>query len=132
MLQPLIQADSIRRRLRHSASLRGNSPGPGRRRILRSQSTRAAIPEQLTESKLFGEEKDGYTGATVSRPGRFERAPKSSASAIPGCKVDTLADTAARMPRLALAEANGNLSLAARLLSRPLAYRLRKHKIAVG
>ena len=45
-----------------------------------------------------------------------------------------LADTEARMLRLALAEANGNLSLAARLLSisRPtLAYRLRKHKIAV-
>jgi DNA-binding NtrC family response regulator/predicted hydrocarbon binding protein len=46
----------------------------------------------------------------------------------------TLADTEARMLRLALGEANGNLSLAARLLSisRPtLAYRLRKHKIAV-
>ena len=46
----------------------------------------------------------------------------------------TLADSDARMLRRALAEANGNLSLAARLLSisRPtLAYRLRKHKIAV-
>ena len=46
----------------------------------------------------------------------------------------TLAETEARMLRLALNEANGNLSLAARLLSisRPtLAYRLRKHNIAV-
>jgi DNA-binding NtrC family response regulator/predicted hydrocarbon binding protein len=34
----------------------------------------AAIPEQLTESELFGVEKGGYTGATASRPGRFERA----------------------------------------------------------
>jgi transcriptional regulator with PAS, ATPase and Fis domain len=44
-----------------------------------------------------------------------------------------LADTEARMLRLALEQADGNLSLAARLLSisRPtLAYRLRKHKIA--
>jgi DNA-binding NtrC family response regulator/predicted hydrocarbon binding protein len=44
-----------------------------------------------------------------------------------------LADTEARLLRKALAEANGNLSLAARLLSisRPtLAYRLRKHKIS--
>lgn len=46
-----------------------------------------------------------------------------------------LADTEARMLRLALAEAKGNLSLAARLLSisRPtLAYRLRKHKIELN
>ena len=34
----------------------------------------AAIPEQLTESELFGVEKGGFTGATASRPGRFERA----------------------------------------------------------
>ncbi len=34
----------------------------------------AAIPEQLAESELFGVEKGGYTGATASRPGRFERA----------------------------------------------------------
>ena len=34
----------------------------------------AAIPEQLAESELFGVEKGGFTGATVSRPGRFERA----------------------------------------------------------
>ena len=34
----------------------------------------ASIPEQLTESELFGVEKGGYTGAVASRPGRFERA----------------------------------------------------------
>lgn len=34
----------------------------------------AAIPEHLMESELFGVEKGGYTGATNSRPGRFERA----------------------------------------------------------
>jgi DNA-binding NtrC family response regulator/predicted hydrocarbon binding protein len=34
----------------------------------------AAIPESLIESELFGVEKGGYTGATASRPGRFERA----------------------------------------------------------
>ncbi len=34
----------------------------------------AAIPESLAESELFGVEKGGFTGATTSRPGRFERA----------------------------------------------------------
>jgi DNA-binding NtrC family response regulator/predicted hydrocarbon binding protein len=34
----------------------------------------ASIPEHLMESELFGVEKGGYTGATSSRPGRFERA----------------------------------------------------------
>jgi DNA-binding NtrC family response regulator/predicted hydrocarbon binding protein len=34
----------------------------------------AAIPESLTESELFGVERGAYTGATLSRPGRFERA----------------------------------------------------------
>ncbi|RTL47476.1 MAG: sigma-54-dependent Fis family transcriptional regulator [Rhodocyclaceae bacterium] len=34
----------------------------------------AAIPETLIESELFGVEKGGFSGATQSRPGRFERA----------------------------------------------------------
>ncbi len=34
----------------------------------------AAIPLELMESELFGVERGAYTGAQVSRPGRFERA----------------------------------------------------------
>jgi two-component system response regulator HydG len=34
----------------------------------------AAIPEALIESELFGVERGAFTGATTSRPGRFERA----------------------------------------------------------
>lgn len=34
----------------------------------------AALPADLVESELFGSEKGAYTGATESRPGRFERA----------------------------------------------------------
>jgi transcriptional regulator with GAF, ATPase, and Fis domain len=34
----------------------------------------AAVPHDLVESELFGVEKGAYTGALVSRPGRFERA----------------------------------------------------------
>jgi transcriptional regulator with GAF, ATPase, and Fis domain len=34
----------------------------------------AAIPETLMESELFGVERGAYTGASASRPGRFERA----------------------------------------------------------
>ncbi len=34
----------------------------------------AAIPPELVESELFGVEKGAYTGALVTRPGRFERA----------------------------------------------------------
>jgi two-component system, NtrC family, response regulator HydG len=34
----------------------------------------AAIPPELVESELFGVEKGAYTGALVSRPGKFERA----------------------------------------------------------
>ena len=34
----------------------------------------AAIPDTLIESELFGVERGAFTGATASRPGRFERA----------------------------------------------------------
>ena len=34
----------------------------------------AAIPESLVEAELFGVERGAFTGATHSRPGRFERA----------------------------------------------------------
>ncbi|HHK4245106.1 TPA: sigma 54-interacting transcriptional regulator [Pseudomonas aeruginosa] len=34
----------------------------------------AAIPSELVEAELFGVEKGAFTGATQSRPGRFERA----------------------------------------------------------
>ena len=34
----------------------------------------AAIPQDLVEAELFGVERGAYTGATASRPGRFERA----------------------------------------------------------
>jgi len=38
----------------------------------------AAIPPDLIEAELFGVEKGAYTGATQSRPGRFERAHKGT------------------------------------------------------
>jgi DNA-binding NtrC family response regulator len=38
----------------------------------------AAIPPDLLEAELFGVEKGAYTGATHSRPGRFERADKGT------------------------------------------------------
>lgn len=34
----------------------------------------AAIPDALVETELFGVDKGAYTGATATRPGRFERA----------------------------------------------------------
>ena len=80
-----------------------------------------------------GTEFDDLHRAEERRAGTAADAIETEAPTAEG-GLPTLADTEARMLRLALAEANGNLSLAARLLSisRPtLAYRLRKHKIAV-
>src|ERR1700726_3309771 len=37
-----------------------------------------AIPENLLESELFGYEKGAFTGATTSKPGKFELADKGS------------------------------------------------------
>jgi DNA-binding NtrC family response regulator len=37
-----------------------------------------AIPENLLESELFGYEKGAFTGATVSKPGKFELADKGT------------------------------------------------------
>jgi DNA-binding NtrC family response regulator len=38
----------------------------------------AAIPESLLESELFGYEKGAFTGATTSKPGKFELADKGT------------------------------------------------------
>ena len=38
----------------------------------------AAIPDELTESELFGYEKGAFTGAVLSKPGRFELADKGT------------------------------------------------------
>jgi DNA-binding NtrC family response regulator len=38
----------------------------------------AAIPDSLIEAELFGVERGAYTGATASRPGRFERAQRGT------------------------------------------------------
>lgn len=38
----------------------------------------AAIPEALVESELFGVERGAFTGASSSRPGRFERAQRGT------------------------------------------------------
>ena len=39
----------------------------------------AALPENLMESELFGYEKGAFTGATVSKPGKFEQADTGTA-----------------------------------------------------
>jgi DNA-binding NtrC family response regulator len=50
----------------HEGSLRAGEPF--------IQLSCAALPETLLESELFGYEKGAFTGATASRPGRFELA----------------------------------------------------------
>lgn len=38
----------------------------------------SAIPKELAESELFGHEKGSFTGATATRPGKFEQAGKGT------------------------------------------------------
>src|SRR5690348_11905157 len=57
-------------RLIHQRSSRASGP------FVKINST--AIPENLLESELFGYEKGAFTGATTSKPGKFELADKRS------------------------------------------------------
>ncbi len=75
----------------NSTVLLGGESGVGKELIARAvhqRSRRAAgpfikinctaIPENLLESELFGYEKGAFTGATASKPGKFELADKGS------------------------------------------------------
>jgi DNA-binding NtrC family response regulator len=75
----------------HSTVLLGGESGVGKDLIARAiheKSRRAsgpfvkinstAIPENLLESELFGYEKGAFTGATASKPGKFELADKGT------------------------------------------------------
>ena len=75
----------------HSTVLLGGESGVGKDLIARAiheNSSRAsgpfikinstAIPENLLESELFGYEKGAFTGATTSKPGKFELADKGT------------------------------------------------------
>jgi DNA-binding NtrC family response regulator len=57
-------------RLIHQRSSRASGP------FVKINST--AIPENLLESELFGYEKGAFTGATASKPGKFELADKGT------------------------------------------------------
>jgi DNA-binding NtrC family response regulator len=57
-------------RLVHQRSSRASGP------FIKINST--AIPENLLESELFGYEKGAFTGATTSKPGKFELADKGT------------------------------------------------------
>src|SRR6201984_2307763 len=57
-------------RLIHQRSSRSSGP------FLKINST--AIPENLLESELFGYEKGAFTGATTTKPGKFELADKGT------------------------------------------------------
>jgi len=57
-------------RLIHQKSSRSSGP------FVKINST--AIPENLLESELFGYEKGAFTGATTSKPGKFELADKGT------------------------------------------------------
>jgi len=75
----------------HSTVLLGGESGVGKdlfARAIHQHSRRAAgpfikinssaIPESLLESELFGYEKGAFTGATTSKPGKFELADKGT------------------------------------------------------
>jgi DNA-binding NtrC family response regulator len=75
----------------NSTILIGGESGVGKEliaRVIHQRSRRAsgpfvkinctAIPENLLESELFGYEKGAFTGATASKPGKFELADKGS------------------------------------------------------
>ncbi len=74
-----------------STVLLGGESGVGKdliARVIHQRSNRAsgpfikinstAIPENLLESELFGYEKGAFTGATTSKPGKFEMADKGT------------------------------------------------------
>jgi len=75
----------------NSTVLLGGESGVGKdliARVIHEKSRRAsgpfvkinstAIPENLLESELFGYEKGAFTGATASKPGKFEMADKGT------------------------------------------------------
>jgi len=75
----------------NSTVLLGGESGVGKdlvARVIHEKSRRAsgpfikinstAIPENLLESELFGYEKGAFTGATTSKPGKFELADQGS------------------------------------------------------
>ena len=75
----------------NSTVLLGGESGAGKdliARVIHERSRRAsgpfikinstAIPENLLESELFGYEKGAFTGATTSKPGKFELADKGT------------------------------------------------------
>ena len=75
----------------NSTVLLGGESGVGKdliARVIHEKSRRAsgpfvkinstAIPENLLESELFGYEKGAFTGATTSKPGKFEMADKGT------------------------------------------------------
>lgn len=110
---------------------------PGNVRELENMIERAVILADdggaLDVSHLFtGDEEVDFSAFFLKKSGNIGRAaPRIPAGAASGSR-PSLAETEALMLRTALAEAKGNISLAARLLgiSRPtLAYRLRKHEI---
>jgi two-component system response regulator AtoC len=67
-------ADHRRERHRQGAGRQGAARGLDRKGGPFIKINCAAIPKTLMESELFGYEKGAFTGATTSKPGRFELA----------------------------------------------------------